>query len=63
MEKTEIIKALEEKLGREITVARLQDGKYAVEYFNFSSPPPPVGHTKEEALELFSAFLMENTDE
>lgn len=60
---------IEKKLGRRVEVAPLVDGKYAVEYFNFNTPPPPKGDTIEEALELFLSYLdtitpagEENTD-
>lgn len=60
---------IEKRLGRKVEVVSLKDGRFAVEYFNFNTPPPPVGDSVEDALAKFLEYLdtikpegEENTD-
>jgi hypothetical protein len=49
----ELVSRISALLNRDVEVERTKDGKYVVLYMSFSSPPPPKGDTKEEALRLF----------
>lgn len=49
----ELVSRISALLGRDVEVERTKDGKYVVMFMSFSSPPPPKGETKEEALRLF----------
>lgn len=66
MNHREKIKAL---IGRDFEVVPLTSGGFAVEYLNFSAPPPPKGETEQEAMEKFLEYFggleaesKENTD-
>ena len=61
----QVEKQIREALGRDFEVVQTTDGSYIVEFFDFNSPPPPLGGTKEEAMILFRDYIVnrkENTD-
>lgn len=56
--KEHLLEVVSEMIGRKAEVEKLQDGKYAVVYFNVTEPPPPKGNTEEEALKSFIQQLL-----
>lgn len=56
---------IRDALGRDFDVVQTTGGKYVVEFFDFNSPPPPLGDTEDEAMILFRDYIVsrkENTD-
>lgn len=47
----------DELAGRNVEVSETTDGKFAVLWLNFNSPPPPKADTPEEALQAFIDML------
>ena len=58
----ELLEQASALLGREVEVEKLKTGKFIVLWLNFSSNPPPVGDTEEEAVKNFITWFKENSN-
>ena len=61
--KDQVREKLEVKLGRPVSVQKLEDGKFVIEYFNFNTVPPPSSTTELGALIAFDNWYRGVSDE